>query len=230
MEHEYAITILRLLYAVVAGGLIGIERSLHGRAAGFRTHTLVCAASALLMLLTIFQWSLIEAAPLQTVRTDPTRMAQGIMTGIGFLGAGVIIQERLSVRGLTTAASIWMTAALGIIIGMGLYFAALMGVVLTLGALVGMRWIEDRVPNLAYARLTVRFPTERAMDEHALREVIGAVGVHSSQFSYHLTDEGRTVEYRMTLRSRERDGFRRLAQELRSVEGVSEYSLVPTGG
>lgn len=110
-------TIVHLLGAVLAGGIIGAERSYHGRPAGFRTHSLVCMASSLLMLLTVYQIELLPNLPLESIRIDPTRMAQGIMTGIGFLGAGVIMREKLTIRGLTTAASIWMTASIGILIG-----------------------------------------------------------------------------------------------------------------
>src|SRR6267378_3976939 len=101
----------RLLVALAAGAAIGFERSYHGRPAGFRTHALVCTASSLLMLVTVYEAHWMRAAS-ALVQLDPTRMAQGIMTGIGFLGAGVIIKEGLSVRGLTTAASIWITAAM----------------------------------------------------------------------------------------------------------------------
>src|SRR5690606_40434570 len=119
--------VARLVAALVAGAVIGYERSFHGRPAGFRTHALVCMASSLLMLVTVY-----EAHWVQTdggsVRLDPTRMAQGIMTGIGFLGAGVIIKEGFSVRGLTTAASIWITAAIGVLAGIGFYFPLVVSV------------------------------------------------------------------------------------------------------
>jgi putative Mg2+ transporter-C (MgtC) family protein len=104
---------VRLLAALVAGSLIGYERSFHGRPAGFRTHALVCTASSVPMLVTVYEAHWMRASE-HLVQIDPTRMAQGIMTGIGFLGAGVIIKEGLSVRGLTTAASIWITSAIGI--------------------------------------------------------------------------------------------------------------------
>ncbi|MCK5480747.1 MAG: MgtC/SapB family protein, partial [Gammaproteobacteria bacterium] len=124
LSDDFNTIFVRLALAVLAGGLIGFERAFHGRPAGFRTHSLVCAASSLLMLLTVFQWDLLANVPQETIRVDPTRMAQGIMTGIGFLGAGVIMQEKLTIRGLTTAAAIWITASIGIIIGMGMYSAA----------------------------------------------------------------------------------------------------------
>src|SRR4029079_8688912 len=91
-----------LLGATAAGALIGMERSYHGRPAGFRTHILVCAASSLLMLLSNAQAAMLSGIPAEMLRLDPTRMAQGIMTGIGFLGAGVIMKEGIAVRGLTT--------------------------------------------------------------------------------------------------------------------------------
>ena len=124
MDNEYVLISVRLVLAMVAGSLIGLERTYHGRPAGFRTHILVCTASSLLMLLTVFSTSLTPGIPIETMRIDPTRMAQGLMTGIGFLGAGVILREGLTIRGLTTAASIWITSAIGIMIGMGMFFAA----------------------------------------------------------------------------------------------------------
>jgi uncharacterized membrane protein YhiD involved in acid resistance len=141
---------LNLVSALVAGSLIGLERTFHGRPAGFRTHALVCVASALLMVLSAYQWKWLIGAPTEIIRTDPTRMAQGIMTGIGFLGAGVIFKEGLTVRGLTTAASIWMTAALGILYGVGLYFPAILATVITLGILAVFSWFEERLPSKFY--------------------------------------------------------------------------------
>ena len=117
MGEEHMVIAGRLLAAILAGGLIGLERSFRGRPAGFRTHTLVCLASAVLMLVPDYEWQLAQLNATDSIRMDPTRMAQGIMTGIGFLGAGVIFKEGITVRGLTTAASIWITAALGILIG-----------------------------------------------------------------------------------------------------------------
>ena len=135
---DFNTILIRLLLAVLAGGIIGFERAFHGRPAGFRTHSLVCASSSLLMLLTVFQWDLLADMPLETIRVDPTRMAQGIMTGIGFLGAGLIMKEKMTIRGLTTAAAIWMTASIGIIIGMGLFNAAGVATLLTFQAVVNV--------------------------------------------------------------------------------------------
>lgn len=229
MEHEYITSIIRLLLAVLAGGLIGLERTYHGRPAGFRTHTLVCTASSLLMLLSVFQWQLIAGAPMETIRVDPTRMAQGIMTGIGFLGAGVIMRERLSIRGLTTAASIWLTASIGVVIGMGLYFAAIMATLLALGVLVFFRWIEGAIPTLQYAQLIVRFARHDNMPEEELRNVIKDHGIGCSSLSYNLENEGKIFMYQMNIRTVDAANFKRLAESLAATDRAIEFSITPTG-
>src|SRR5688572_24188668 len=169
---------LRLAVAPCFGALIGLERSYHGRPAGFRTHALVCLASAALMLVTVYESEWFHPSADGSIRAaiDPTRMAQGIMTGIGFLGAGVIMKDGLSVRGLTTAASIWITAGIGILIGIGFYVAAALATVLTLAALGGLRWIESRMPAESYAHLSVRFTREQAPDQAAVVALVKEYG------------------------------------------------------
>src|SRR6188768_3936603 len=151
MGHDELVIIGRLTGALVIGAMIGFERSFHGRPAGFRTHALVCLASALLMLVTVYQLHWMTEVPIDTIRADPTRMAQGIMTGIGFLGAGVIFKEGLTIRGLTTAASVWVTAAIGILIGIGFWLPALIGTAATLAVLSVFRLLEERMPQEVYA-------------------------------------------------------------------------------
>ncbi len=218
--------VVHLAAALLAGGAIGIERSYHGRPAGFRTHALVCLASTLLMLLTLYQAAWFRASA-DVVRIDPTRMAQGIMTGIGFLGAGVIFKEGLNVRGLTTAASIWITAAIGVLIGSGLYFPAALGTVLTLGVLAAFRWIEARLPSHRFAQHRVRFAREAVLPEAALRELLAAEGCSVSGVTYRLTDEGSTFEYRMTIRASDEACFARLAHALAGNDKVKEFSIAP---
>jgi len=229
MEQEYPTILLHLGLAVVAGGFIGLERTYHGRPAGFRTHTLVCTASSLLMLLTLYQWQLLKGIPLETLRVDPTRMAQGIMTGIGFLGAGVIMKEGLTVRGLTTAASIWITAAIGILIGVGFYFPAIVTTLFTLGTLSLFRWIEAIMPTLFYARLHVRFKRLETLPESDLRVLIGQHNFTVANLSYMLGDEGKFFEYQMTIRTQEKDNYRVLAETLTAMDKVLEFHIYPTG-
>src|SRR6266568_4087774 len=176
MSPEYLTIIVRIAGALLIGALIGFERTFHGRPAGFRTHALVSLASAILMLATVYQSEWMTAVSVDTIRTDPTRMAQGIMTGIGFLGAGVIFKEGLTVRGLTTAASIWVTAAIGILVGIGFWFAAIVGAVAVLVVLALFRFIETRLPSEFYAHHMLRFLRERVMAEDDLRKLIGDHG------------------------------------------------------
>jgi len=120
----------KLGYALLMGGFLGMEREVHKKTAGLRTHMIVCLSSALLMVLSI------EVARDEGVLGDPTRIAAGVMTGIGFLGAGTIIKHGATVHGLTTAASIWTAAAVGLAVGAGYYLSSAIVVMLTLFTLL----------------------------------------------------------------------------------------------
>jgi len=231
MDPDLVRIALHLGGALLAGGVIGLERSFHGRPAGFRTHALVSLASCLLMTVPMYQglWMPPNLPP-DAFRTDPTRMAQGIMTGIGFLGAGVIFKEGLSVRGLTTAASIWITAAIGILIGIGFYPPAVLATVLTLGTLSLFRWIEDRMPAHYYAQHVVRFQRGRTWPEAQLRGFLQAQGFTVANMTYRaIDDEDLGFEYRMVLRTTQQENMSRLAAALRQREDVSAFRLSPTG-
>src|SRR5215210_5090066 len=191
MNQEVLTITVPILASILVGGLIGLERSFHGRPAGFRTHSLVCVASALLMLVTVYQSEWMTAIPLDSIRTDPTRMAQGLMTGIGFLGAGVIFKEGLTIRGLTTSASIWVTAAIGILVGIGFWFAALVGTVATLTVLALFRIAEARLPSEFYAHHMLRFERDQVMDEVAIRKMIGDHGFDVANLSFRLAEGGK---------------------------------------
>jgi putative Mg2+ transporter-C (MgtC) family protein len=226
---ENAVMLARIFGALVIGALIGLERSFHGRPAGFRTHALVCVASALLMLVTVYQNEWMTQLALEAIRTDPTRMAQGIMTGIGFLGAGVIFKEGLTVRGLTTAASIWVTAAIGILIGIGFWMPALIGAFATLAVLSVFRVIESWMPSEFYAHHHLRFRRDAVLAEEDMRKLIGSYGFSVANLSSRLVDEGRFFEYRMVIRSRERDNAQALARHLLALPEVIEFRISPTG-
>jgi putative Mg2+ transporter-C (MgtC) family protein len=226
---EEIVILIRVLGAVVVGALIGFERSFHGRPAGFRTHALVCVASSLLMLVTVYQNQWMTVVPLDSIRTDPTRMAQGIMTGIGFLGAGVIFKEGLTVRGLTTAASIWVTAAIGILFGIGFYFAASLGALATLAILWAFRIIEQRLPTEFYARHSVTFDRSAVMSEEELRRLIAKHGFSIANLSYHQRAGGKVFEYTMVIKSNDRRNAESLSRALSHSPEVLEFRIDPTG-
>jgi len=229
MDNEYLQITTHLVLSLAAGGLIGLERSHHGRPAGFRTHALVCLASSLLMLVTIYHGRWFSAIGIERVAIDPTRMAQGIMTGIGFLGAGVIMKDGMSIRGLTTAASVWITAAIGILIGVGFYFPAGIATVLTLGVLSVFRWIERKMPIEFYAKLTVGFLRDARLPEEELRALVARQGFVVANMNYSLTGNGRIFEYDMVIHSPRRDNTRHLSEALAALPNVVGFNVAPTG-
>jgi len=229
VTQEEIVILIRVAAALVVGAAIGFERTFHGRPAGFRTHSLVCLASSLLMLVTVYQNQWMTVVPLDAIRTDPTRMAQGIMTGIGFLGAGVIFKEGLTVRGLTTAASIWVTAAIGILIGIGFYFAATVGAAATLTILAAFRFLELRLPGEFYAHHSLTFERGAVMAEDDLRRLIGDHGFSIANLSYRLSGGGKFFEYGMVIKSRDRMNADALSQHLCQLPEVLEFRIAPTG-
>ncbi|MCK9433069.1 MAG: MgtC/SapB family protein [Candidatus Omnitrophica bacterium] len=130
--------IIRLLLTLVVSGLIGLERQVHRRDAGLRTHILVALGSCLIMLTSLYVFDIYK----DQVPLDPVRIAAGVVTGIGFLGAGTIIRESDRVRGLTTAASLWVVAGIGLAIGVGCIKIAVYTTVLVLLSLHFLRYLE----------------------------------------------------------------------------------------
>lgn len=229
MDSDFLVMAIRILGALIIGAGIGLERSFHGRPAGFRTHALVCMSSALLMLVTVYQNQWMTQVAIDAIRTDPTRMAQGIMTGIGFLGAGVIFKEGLTIRGLTTAASIWMTASIGILVGIGFWYPAIVGTMVSLVVLGAFRIVEARMPSEFYAHFHVRFKRDAVMRESGLRSMVGSHGFTIANIHSRLIDDGHVFEYRMVIRSRDRQAAQRLAEHMLGLPEVLEFRISPTG-
>ena len=128
--------LFRIILSTILGGLIGVEREMHGHEAGLRTHILVCVGSCLIMLTSMHIFDIYKEI---AHKTDPSRIAAGVVTGIGFIGAGAIIRYGMSVKGLTTAASLWITSAVGLAIGCGYYDAGLFATVISLITLLFLR-------------------------------------------------------------------------------------------
>ncbi len=145
--------LLRILMALLLGGLIGVERQAHGRAAGLRTMILVCLGSAAIMVAFEKVYLAMQPDAASAIRMDPARAAAGIITGIGFLGAGTILKSREFILGLTTAASIWVVAAIGIALGLGQYDIAIVLTALVLLTLYVLHQI--RIPSHRYSEVRV---------------------------------------------------------------------------
>lgn len=217
-----------LFIALAAGAMIGVERTYRGRAAGMRTYALVCATSSMLMIATALprEWSG-SGAP-AVIPGDPTRIIQGIMTGIGFLGAGVIVKEGFSVRGLTTAASIWVTAAIGILFGLGFLAFGLAATVLTVSMLSIFRPLEDRIPARHYLHVQVGFDNDANMPEADLRELLGEHAFHVTELSYELDGAQKRFTYEMILWTDAEENVRALATTLDSLKAVAAFRISPS--
>lgn len=152
-SHEL---LFRLFLAVALSGLIGLERQFHGRAAGLRTHILVCLGSTIIMIASMQIYErYADFTSNSVIRVDPGRIAASIVTGIGFLGAGVILRSEQTVRGLTTAACIWFVAGVGIVIGIGLYVLAFEASALALFTLFVLKLAERYIHPDYYKRLSI---------------------------------------------------------------------------
>jgi putative Mg2+ transporter-C (MgtC) family protein len=197
--------VLRLMTAAVLGGLIGIERQHHGRSAGFRTHLLVALGAALVMLVSL-QFSDVfgRATHLPQVQVDPARVAYGVMGGVGFLGAGAILLRGHGVQGLTTAASLWCTAAVGLACGFGLYILAGFTTLVVLFALVVLgrmeRWFPSR--RTLQATLVVPFGAESAVETLRGRLKTRDVGVSIVGYSRDAKRKVIRATYQINLPSR----------------------------
>lgn len=150
------ITLGKLLLAAILGGVIGLEREIHGRPAGFRTHLLVSLGACLYVITSVHFYTVYgnfngNVSP----GVDPGRVAAQVVTGIGFLGAGAIIREKLSVRGLTTAACLWLAAAIGVACGVGLFGISMVVTVMSLVSLLLLKRVEAMLTRDTYVYLRV---------------------------------------------------------------------------
>src|SRR5450830_599030 len=149
--------VLNLLGALLLGLMVGYERSYHGRAAGMRTYGIVCMASAALTIIGGYPGLWFGGHGGALVTSDPTRVIQGVVTGIGFLGAGVIMREGFNISGLTTAASIWASSVIGILVGVGFYAAAMMLALLSAVCMVWISKLEVWLPSRQAVAINLKF-------------------------------------------------------------------------
>ncbi|MBS0361141.1 MAG: MgtC/SapB family protein [Proteobacteria bacterium] len=213
MTSSVLTMLMGLLAAGLAGAAIGAERTLHGRE-GFRTHALVAVAAAAAV---IVGGKDLAAA---------SRLAQGVMTGIGFVGAGVVFKEGVSVQGLTTAASMWATAAIGLLLGQGAYWAGGLTTGLVLVVLIVLRWLETAAPNRVQAWARFCFEADKAPDLTELRLKLAQRGAEIRELSYYRTSHpAPRLEFKGVLSASGARAFDDLAQALRGVDGLAEFEL-----
>ena len=221
--------VLRLVVAAVLGGLVGLERERLEWAAGMRTHALVSLGSALFMVVSIFGFS--DILNEQHVILDPSRVAAHVASGIGFIGAGTIIFRREIVKGLTTAASIWAVAAVGLAVGGGMFLAAISATLLALALLVLARPVKQRLfPNRKEAR-RVRLVLRRDISLAELRSEIEASEVPLERIVVRPGSSAGEDDAELVLgKGSQEEELLSLVEGLRRVSGVREVNSALMNG
>jgi putative Mg2+ transporter-C (MgtC) family protein len=218
---ELDITV-KLLLAALAGGLIGVERESHGRPAGLRTNLLVSVGSCVMVIISeTFHLKYAMFGVDSALRLDPSRVAAQIVTGIGFIGAGVILKEGASVRGLTTAASLWTVAGLGMAFGMGFYS---LGTIATLLVLVSLNFLKKLDPMIKKDRFLTLAVTavnrEGLLDE--LQEIFSARKLQVTDISSHVDLVTGELFYQMMITQQQKRIGHELTIVIKQLEGIKK--------
>ena len=221
--------LLNLLGALLLGLLVGYERSYHGRAAGMRTYGIVCMASAALTIIGGYPgfWFGGHGGAL-VIAADPTRIIQGVVTGIGFLGAGVIMREGFNISGLTTAASIWASAVIGIMVGVGFYLAAMGLAFMASMIMIYLHKLEAYLPSRHAIAITMRFKHGYVPLESTLRRVALERGYEIAGGTLSIGGTEGEQEWRfvaLALSRKSGVSLSQLAAELAKFEGINSFQL-----
>lgn len=214
--------ISRLVLAAALGSVIGFERERLSWAAGLRTHMLVCVGSALIMIVSAFGFA--DALGGEHVVLDPSRMAAQVVSGIGFLGAGSILLRGEIVRGLTTAASLWSVAAVGLAVGGGLYTAAIAATIIILIILAGIKPLERRFITFRQRRRISLLVDRGALTFHSLHDALGTSSPRVKQFVVQQSDDSPELDVVMIVLSRVSSmEYEAICTALRRLSVVKEF-------
>lgn len=223
--------VIRLLLGAVLGGVIGFEREVHGQAAGFRTQLLVCVAAVLIMIVSenYYFHLLLENPDLlkqdSAFRIDPARIAAGAVIGIGFLGAGAIIKSGFIIRGLTTAASIWIISAIGLAIGAGLYFEGILTSLITIIALLILRKLQKNIRIVQYRRVSVSARVSENAEEK-IAAIFSDCGVAVSSIEYERDLTKDEILFVFSISTKDRDAIKELFYKLGTIDLVKTVKIV----
>ena len=217
-----------LVGAMLLGMVVGYERSYHGRAAGMRTYGLVCMASAALTVIAGYPGFWYGGQSAAAIGADPTRIIQGIVTGVGFLGAGVIMREGFNISGLTTAASIWGSSAIGIMVGVGFYAAAIALALLFAATMLWMSRLEGWLPSRPAIAVMLRFKKDYVPRQESLQKAARTQGYEIADGTLAISFHSGQPEWRfvaVALSKRRGGGIAALANELSKFEGAENFEL-----
>jgi len=220
--------LLNLLGALLLGLMVGYERSYHGRAAGMRTYGLVCMASAALTIIAGYPNFWFGGHGATVALTDPTRVIQGVVTGIGFLGAGVIMRSGFNISGLTTAASIWASSVIGIMVGVGFYMAAMGLAFFSAMIMIYMNRAVGLLPSRHAVAVTLRFRAGMRPHEDVLRKAALERGYEIAAASLTINSSADQQEWRfvaLALANQAAPPLSLLATELATFDGVEGFEL-----
>jgi putative Mg2+ transporter-C (MgtC) family protein len=216
---------LDLLLAAGLGGIIGFEREMHGQGAGFRTNILICMSACLMMQLSLNMEVLFSHLGQQTVvRLDPARIASYAIASMGFLGAGAIMKSGVSVRGLTTAAGLWLLTGVGLAVGSGFYAPAVITIFIAIIVLYGLRRFKSSILKEVHTHITLQVNT-RICDFSNIEKLLDTYENLSVEFVNFRRDILNNVTlYDIKLVSKGIDRRREIARQLRQIDGVNEIS------
>ena len=189
--HLHLELLVRILVGTVLGGAIGYERDLRGRPAGLRTHAIVALASATFMVVSTRFFYFQHYGKDDLVAVDPSRIAASVVSGIGFLGAGAILRDGITIKGLTTAAGLWLVAAIGMAAGGGMYVESVFATVVGLATLTFLRRFEDRGVKISRQRLTLTIDPTR-ISVAAIVDRLTKLGATVKQEDYERLGDGPT--------------------------------------
>ena len=222
LDSYELVIFLKIMLAALAGAAIGFEREKHGRPAGLRTHLLVSAGSCLMMILSeAFYLKYGDLSATGVVRLDPSRAAAQIITGIGFLGAGVIIKEGFNVRGLTTAACLWMVSGIGMAFGMGMVSAGTIATVVALFSLLILKKLEPKFQKDRYLHLNITVTAEPDIYPQ-LEYVFSERKLRISSIEADMNIIENYILYRLVLTQHTEKIGRTLSNDLAKIEGVQK--------
>jgi putative Mg2+ transporter-C (MgtC) family protein len=218
--------LFRLLLAAILGAMVGFEREMHGRPAGIRTYLILCLGSALVMVMSEYlSYGLLDKLPPNSLRLDPGRIAAQALTGIGFLGAGVILRYKDTIRGLTTAACVWVVCAIGLAIGAGFYLYGSVVAVLTVLSLVGIKFFEEHLKKDWYQEMSI-VSQDLAGQFSRFQEVITKHAFEVINFGISKDLDKKEVTANFLLRIRTARPDRQMLQEVFELPGVKRVDLI----
>ena len=209
--------IFRVFVAALLGGMIGFEREYRAKEAGLRTHFLVAMGSALFMIVSQYGFNAVLGT---SITLDPSRVAAQVVSGIGFIGAGTIIFQKNVVRGLTTAAGLWVTAAIGLACGTGMYLAAM---ATTLLVLTGLEVLNAMIPRIGTTTILVSFSaTSMRQAQQAIDRLKQAsIDIHSYELKDHRGPEGKRFGVNMEIKVKRGFAHDRLFEYLEGFDDIT---------